>query len=253
MLEFVILDQTPPKYTQGNMKIIRDSSLWKKYLDELCILRGKVYIEEGLYSDDILTSDGKFEEKWDPISMHTIAVDNGKVIGGLRVTLLSENGLCYDGEIDYFLKKPNLEKHTRAFYAMLHNLSNSGKKIMEVSRLFVKEEYRRFRKPESNVGLGLIILTYSYFTDNKVDGVFIIQGNKYKTGRIYEKMGFVCLEDIDEKKPLEPFFEFDDICSLMYMDTSRISKLFLKFVDDMKREQLNITIICKKDSFRAIS
>ena len=250
MLEFIILDQTPPKYIQDNMKIIRDSNLWKKYLDELCILRGKVYIEEGLYTNDILTSDGKFEEKWDHISIHAIALDNGKIIGGIRVTLLSENGLCYDGEVDYFLKKLNLKKHARTFNTMLNGLSNSGKKVVEISRLFVAEEYRRFRNPQSNVALGLFTLTYSYLSDHKVDAVFIIQGNKYKTSRIYEKIGFSCLEDIDGKKPLEPFFEFDDICSLMYiyMDKSHISELFLKFVDEMKPIQLNTTIIGKKDS-----
>lgn len=248
MVEFVILDQTPPRYIQSEMKIIRDSRLWKKYLEELCRLRGKIYIEEGLYSKEILTSDGKFEEKWDPISMHTIAVDNGKVIGGLRVTLLSENGLYYDGEISYFLEKLNLEKHARTFYTMLHDFGKRGRKVIEISRLIVAEEYRRFRNPKSKVSLGLFAVTYSYYLESKVNDVFIIQGNKYKTGHIYKKMGFSQVEDIDEKKPLEPFFEFDDICSLMYVDISQASELFLKLINTMKHAYLNTTIIVKEDS-----
>lgn len=247
MVEFIILDPASPKFIQGGMKIIRDSRLWKKYLDELCILRGKVYIEEGLYSKEILTSDGRFEEKWDPVSMHIIAVDNSKVIGGVRVTLLSENGLYYDGEIENFLQKLNLEKHAQTFHAILHDLGNRGRKVIELSRLIVAEEYRRFRNPRSKVSLGLFTVAYSYYLESKVNDAFIIQGNKYKTGQIYQKLGFSQVEDIREKKPLDPFFEFDDICSLMYFDLSQPSKLFLKFTNSMKDAYLNATIIVNQD------
>lgn len=247
MVEFVILDQTPPKHLLEKMKIVRDSNLWRKYLDQLCILRGKVYVEEGLYSDDILTRDGKFEEEWDPISMHIIAVDNGKVVGGLRVTLISENGLYYDGEIEHFLKKLNLKKHARAFHIMLYDLGDRGRKVIEISRLIVAEEYRRFRNPKSMVSLGLFTITYSYFLQHNVSDVFIIQGNKYKTGRIYEKIGFSPLKDIDRKKPLQPFYEFDDICTLMYFDPSQPSDIFLKFINMMKETYLNTTIVVKGD------
>ena len=230
------------------MKVVKDPHLWQKYLDELCILRGRVYIDEGLYSDRILTEDGKFEEKWDSLSTHTIALDNGKVVGGVRVTLLSENGRFYDGEIDYFLKKLKLEKHARSFYAILHSLGNRKRKVIEVSRLIVAEEYRRFRNPKSKVSLGLFTTTYSYVLDNKVNDAFIIHGNKYKTGRIYEKIGFTPLQDIDDKKPLDPFFEFDDICTLMNFDLSQPSEIFLKFINDMREVYLNTTIITKKGS-----
>jgi len=247
MVQFLILSQSPPKQIKNNLKVLFEPNQWKRYLDELCILRGKVYIEEGLYSEKILTAEGKFEEKWDPFSMHTIAIDEGNVVGGVRVTLLSENGKYYDGEIDHFLKKLNLPKHADTFYSMLHSLGNRRRKIVEVSRLIVAEEYRRFRNPNSIVSLGLFTLTYSFAFDNKINDAFIIQGNKYKTGRIYERLGFSYLEDKETKKPLKPFFEFDDICSLMYIDLNEASQMFLKFINDMKTVYLKTPIIAKKE------
>ena len=247
MVQFIILVQSPPKHIKRNSNIIENTQLWNKYLNQLCALRGMVYIEEGLYSEKILTADGKFEEKWDPISLHTIAIDGERVVGGVRVTLLSENGKYYDGEIDHFLKKLNLPKHADTFYSMLHSFGNRKRKIVEVSRLIVAEEYRRFRDPNSIVSLGLFTLTYSYALENKINDAFIIQGNKYKTGRIYERLGFSYLENKETKKPLEPFFEFDDICSLMYIDLSEPSKMFLKFIDDMKAVYSKTPIIIKEN------
>ncbi len=246
MVQFIILDQLPPNNIKSNLNIIQNTQLWNKYLDELCALRGRVYIEEGLYSQKILTADGKFEEKWDPISLHTIAIDGENVVGGVRVTLLSENGNYYDGEIDHFLKKLSLPKHADTFYSMLHNLGNKKRKIVEVSRLIVAEEYRRFRDPNSIVSLGLFTLTYSYAFENRINDAFIIQGNKYKTGRIYERLGFSYLQNRETNKPLEPFFEFDDICSLMYIDLSEPSDMFFKFINDMKHVYLKTPIIVKE-------
>lgn len=246
MIEFLILDQTFPKNIQTNLKVIRDPDLWKKYLDELCRLRGRVYIEEGLYAKEILTADGRFEEKWDSASMHTIAMDDGKVVGALRITLLSEKGHYFDGEIEHFVKKLNLKKHGRAFHVMLHDFGSRGRKVIEISRLIIAEEYRRFRSPSSKISIGLFTLTYLYFLERQVNDVFIIQGNKYKTGRIYEKIGFTPLEDIDEKKPLEPFLEFDDICLLLYFDPKQASKLFMKFINEMREVYLNTTVVVKE-------
>lgn len=247
MVQFIILDQTPPKHLQGKMKIITDPGLWKKYLDEICRLRGKIYVEEGLYSNNILTKNGKFEEKWDPISMHVIAVDDGKIVGGLRVTLLSENGTCYEAETEYLLQKLNLKKHAWAFHAMLDAFTKQSRKVIEITRLVVAEEYRRFRNAKSMVSIGLFTITYSYFVENKVTDVFIVQGNKYKTGHIYDKIGFSQVEDINGKLPLEPFYEYDDICSLMYFNPKNPSEIFLKFINRMNDTYLSSTIIAREE------
>ena len=130
---------------------------------------------------------------------------------------------------------------------MLHSFGNRKRKIVEVSRLIVAEEYRRFRDPNSIVSLGLFTLTYSYAFDSKVNDAFIIQGNKYKTGRIYERLGFSYLKDKETNKQLDPFFEFDDICSLMYIDLSEPSEMFLKFINDMKAVYLKAPIIVKEN------
>ncbi|MFC1698585.1 GNAT family N-acyltransferase [Candidatus Omnitrophota bacterium] len=228
------------------MNVVVDPGLWNKYLDQLCKLRGKVYVDEGLYSKEILSKEGRFEEKWDPVSMHTIAVDNGRVIGGLRVSILSENGIYFDGETEYIFKKLNLKKHLRALDVMLDDFTKRKRKVIEISRLVVAEEYRRFRNVKSKVGAGLFTVTYSYFFQEGVNEVLIIQGNKYKTGRIYEKMGFTKVHDVDEKTPLEPFYEFNDICTFMHFDPSQPSQILTKFIEGMKDVYLNSTIIVKQ-------
>lgn len=234
MFEYLILDQPDSKIVRDAAQIIQDNDLWDRYLRDICLLRGKVYINEGLYTGEILTQDGQFKEEWDTNSVHFAVLDNGKVVGSVRLTFLQQGETIRSAEISNFLKKFNLQKHANTFNYLLSDLSKRGRKVIEASRLIVEEEYRRFKNIHSQVSLVLFTMIYSYAMENGVNDGFIIQGNKYRTSDIYERMGFRIARDIETNITLEPFFDADDICQLMHLEYECVTQLYLRYIKKFK-------------------
>jgi len=234
MFEYLILDQPDSKIVRDAAQVIQDNDLWDRHLRDICLLRGKVYINEGLYTGEILTGDGQFKEEWDTDSVHFAVLDNGKVVGSVRLTFLQQGETIRSAEISNFLKKFNLQKHTDTFNYLLSNLSKRGRKVIEASRLIVEEEYRRFKNIHSQVSMVLFAMIYSYAIENGVNDGFIIQGNKYRTSDIYERMGFRIVRDIEANITLEPFFDADDICQLMHLEYECVTQLYLRYIKKFK-------------------
>ncbi|MCM8773600.1 MAG: GNAT family N-acetyltransferase [Candidatus Omnitrophica bacterium] len=234
MIEYLILEQKELELIRESSQIVCDNDLWEHCLKEICLLRGKVYREEGLYDESVLTKDGELREDCDRYSIHISALDNGKVVGAVRITPLRQGEELKNIEINYFFKKFNLPRHAHTFNYLLNQLFINNKKVAEVSRLVVDEEYRRFRNVHSQVGIVLITMCYSWGLENQISDAFIVQGNKYCTSDIYERLGFRIVRDIETKIPLEPFFDGSDICQLMHLNLNNPTALFIKFVDKFK-------------------
>jgi hypothetical protein len=197
-------------------------------------LRGRIYIDEGLYAKEILSQDGQFKEPWDTESVHIAALDNGKVVGSVRITFVNREKTIKSFEITKILNKFKLYRHVSAFNCLLSDLSKRGRRVTEVSRLIVQEEYRRYRNIHSEVSGALIAMCYLYGLENGVDDAFVIQGNKYRTSDIYTRMGFIRVKDIKTNINLVPFFDGDDICQLMHLRLEYPSPFFMKLMKIFK-------------------
>ena len=246
MIEYIILDQPASRIMRKAPQIVEDSDLWEGYLRDMRLLRGKIYIDEGLYAKRILSQDGQFKEPWDDESVHIVALDEGKIIGAVRITFLQRGETVRNAEISVSLKKLNLHRHIDAFNCLLSDLNQRGRKLSEVSRLIVQEEYRRYRDIHSEVSATLITMCYLYGLDNGVNDCFVIQGNKYKTSDIYARMGFIRIKDVKTDIDLVPFFDGDDICQLMHLRLEYPTLFFRKLMKTFKAEYDKAKIIKRR-------
>lgn len=234
MIEYLILDQPYSKVARNGAQIVQDNDLWDRYLRDMRLLRGRVYIDEGLYAKEILSQDGQFKEPWDTESIHIVALDNGKVIGAVRITFLNREKTIKSFEITNILNKFKLHRHVNLYNYLLSDLSKRGRKATEVSRLIVQEEYRRYRNIHSEVSATLITMCFIYGLENGVNDAFVIQGNKYRTSDIYTRMGFIRVKDIKSNIDLVPFFDGDDICQLMHLRLEYPTPFFIKLMKIFK-------------------
>ncbi len=131
----------------------------KGILKQVFRLRYRVYLEEGF----LVANKSKIDkDKYDKKAYHVIALDNGKVVGCLRI--LNRDLAC----IKIFKKEIRLIKKKKKW-----------KRVVELSRFVIDEDYRINKKQKRNqynivVAFELIKQAYKFIFYNKIQGVFVV-------------------------------------------------------------------------------
>lgn len=246
-MEQVILVQ-PEAILAENSRVIEDNSLWQSFLKKACRLRGEVFSTEGLLGKGNLTADGCETDKYDELATHFLAVKDKKVIGTVRVIELSYlDKISKDIPLQILFKKLKLQKYERALNHLLSELKQKNRKVVECSRLAIKEEYRRFRNVHSQVAISLITSVAIFCFENHIDDVVITSGTKYKTANIYKRIGFEPLSDPKDRCPVKPFYykKFNDYSELMHCPVNKGIGNLSGFLDSLKPIYQSAKIIKK--------
>ncbi len=146
--------------------------------DEMYALRYLVYCEEYKYLDRVDYLDKRERDKYDPYSVHYILVYNKfkqSVVGTVRIIKNSTVG--FPIENNFKLRKD------------LYNINKD--KIVEISRLIVKKEYR-----SQYFMLDLFKKLYQYCKENNITHIYaVMDDNLHKPlvnmGFIFKKIGEV--------------------------------------------------------------
>lgn len=249
-MEQVILIQPEVIFT-GNSRIIEDNSLWWSYLKKACRLRGEVFHTEGLLDGKNLTKDGREIDIYDKLATHFLMIEDGKAIGTLRmIELLSLDKDLKEIPAQILFRELGLQKYETALQYLLAELVKKNRRVVECSRLTVKEEYRRFRNVHSQVAISLMTSVAWFCSENHIDDMIITGGSKYKTSTIYKRIGFNPIFDFNDRCPLEPFYykRFNDYSELMHCPVKEGIKNLSGFMDRLRPVYQKAKII-KKDKF----
>lgn len=235
-MEEVILVQPEAKLAR-NLRIIEDNKLWQSYLKQACRLRGEIFTTEGLLNIENLTEDGLETDDYDNLATHFLAVEDGEIVGTLRLvesSYLDEHSKHLP--LQTLFPKLGLQKYEIALNYFLAELNQKNRRIAECSRLAIKEEYRRFRNIHSKVAISLITSVAQFCSENQIDDMIITSGTKYKTSAIYKGIGFNPISDPKNRCPLEPFYykKFNDYSELMHCPIKRGIKNLSKFMEKLK-------------------
>jgi N-acyl-L-homoserine lactone synthetase len=247
-MEQVILLQPEAIFT-GNSRIIEDNSLWWSYLKKACRLRGEVFHTEGLLDGKNLTQDGRETDEYDELGTHFLMIEGEKTVGTLRmVELLSLSKDLKEIPSQILFRKLGLRKYETALQYLLAELVKKNRKVVECSRLTVKEEYRRFRNIHSQVAISLITSVAWFCSENHIDDMIITSGIKYKTSTIYKRIGFNPVFDFNDCCPLEPFYynKFNDYSELMHCPVKKGIKNLSGFMDRLRPVYERAKIIKKR-------
>ena len=247
-MEHIILAQ-PGTIFAENSRIIEDNSLWWSYLKKACRLRGEVFYSEGLLDGKNLTRDGRETDEYDELGTHFLMIEGEKAIGTLRmIELLSLGKDLKEIPSQSLFRKLGLIKYETALGYLLAELVKKNRRVVECSRLTVKEEYRRFRNTHSQVAISLITSVAWFCSEHHIDDMIITSGTKYKTSSIYKRIGFNSVFDFNDRCPLEPFYykKFNDYSELMHCPVKKGIKNLSGFMDKLRPVYQRAKIIRKR-------
>ncbi|MGM0567629.1 MAG: N-acyl amino acid synthase FeeM domain-containing protein [Elusimicrobiota bacterium] len=231
MKKFVILmhsENMPP-----DKKALKDAALWNYYLKEACRLRAKVFLDASMVEEKDLLEDGVLKDKFDHNSTHFICMEDEKAIGAMRMTELGDGNELKEGYSMHVFKELKCSGHEKAFGDFLKELNKKRKKIAEFSKLAIKKEHSVFRDPKNIISVKLMALSYFYLKENNYHDVFITQGNKNETKKLYIRMGFEKIRR-NGNSLLGSFDKYGDENDLMYLDLNKADENIIEFINEFR-------------------
>lgn len=239
---YVILDQKTNMLPEFN--VIRSTAAWVDYMKQSCKLRARIFFDEGMVPEDQISSDGLFIDRFDELSTHFLCFDRQKLVGAIRLKILSKNFFEIESCILESFEEFGYRHHHKVIKDYYRELINEEKKILEYSKLIVEEDYRLFKNPESTIALSLFSFSRFFVERNKIDEQVLSRGNKYQTKKVYHKLGFEFLKDKETGENLKPFWKYGDENDIMIC--SKYSKLFMRISEKFQSLFNNSITIIKK-------